>query len=80
MERALDLAAGIVTSPKFLLVPPSAQSLALANEWMRRFKLGRKRVLDTHLAAIYHLAGCKRLLTSNGDDFKIFGVFEIVSP
>jgi hypothetical protein len=47
---------------------------------MRQFNLGRKRILDTHLAAILHTNGVRRLLTSNPADFKIFGVLEIVTP
>lgn len=80
MERALDLAVAFSSSQKVFLAGETTESLRLANEWMRRFKLGRKRVLDTHLAATYHLHGCKRLLTSNPDDFKIFGVFELITP
>ena len=48
--------------------------------WMRQFNLGRKRILDTHLAAILHTAGARRLLTSNAKDFTVFNVFEIIAP
>lgn len=44
-------------------------------DWMRVHRLGRKRVLDTFLAALYHTRGVKRLATANDDDFAVFGVF-----
>jgi hypothetical protein len=37
-------------------------------------------ILDTQLAAIFHMAGVHRLLTSNSADFVVFGVFEIITP
>ena len=54
---------------------PSAATVELAMEWMARFSLGRKRILDTSLAAVYHLAGIRRLATGNRADFEVFGVF-----
>ena len=48
--------------------------------WMRQFNLGRKRILDTQLAAILHRNGVRRLLTSNPADFAVFAVLEIVTP
>jgi hypothetical protein len=47
---------------------------------MLQFKLGRKRVLDTHLAAILYSNGVTRLLTSNAADFVAFKVLEPVMP
>jgi hypothetical protein len=47
---------------------------------MREFDLGRKRILDTHLAAVLHTAGARRLLTSNPGDFAVFGVLKTITP
>lgn len=44
-------------------------------DWMAEHRLGRKRVLDTFLAALYHTRGIQRLATANRDDFAVFGVF-----
>lgn len=41
---------------------------------------GRKRVLDTVLAATLESAGVSRLATFNVDDFSVFGFLEVVSP
>lgn len=46
--------------------------------WLTRHQLGRKRLLDTMLAASFHRAGVKRIITNNERDFRVLGVFEIV--
>ena len=55
-----------------------------AIEWfmvaMSRHRLGRKRVLDTLLAAIYRSAGITSLLTLNAADFSVFGEFSCIGP
>ena len=52
---------------------PSGESTVLFLDWMQRHQLGRKRILDTQLAAILWTAGVRQLLTSNPADFQIFG-------
>ena len=47
--------------------------------WLTRYQLGRKRLLDTMVAASFQSAGVKRILTNNGRDFKALGDFEILS-
>jgi len=42
--------------------------------------LGRKRLLDTLLAATYHHAGIQSVLTTNPADFATLGVFRCVTP
>ena len=54
---------------------PDARSESLALQWMEDFKLGRKRILDTALAAAYHSFGVRRLATANPADFAVFQVF-----
>ncbi|MGD9583927.1 MAG: type II toxin-antitoxin system VapC family toxin [Lysobacterales bacterium] len=46
--------------------------------WMREHRLGRKRLLDTLLAACYHRAGVARIATSDWRDFARYEVFDIV--
>lgn len=48
-------------------------------EWMSVHRLGRKRVLDTFLASVYHSGGVTRLATANREDFAVFGVFRFES-
>lgn len=52
---------------------PCGESTALFLDWMQQHRLGRKRILDTQLAAILWAAGARRLLTANPHDFKVFG-------
>jgi predicted nucleic acid-binding protein len=44
--------------------------------WMEEFRLGRKRILDTCLAATYLENGVRRLATANAGDFVVFKVFD----
>ncbi len=56
---------------------PTLDSTRLTLSWLRQHRLGRKRLLDTQLAATYYAAGIGRLLTLNAADFSVFGVFQI---
>ena|SRR5687767_982795 len=48
--------------------------------WLQQFSLGRKRLLDTLLAATYRQASIQSLLTTNPADFSVFGVFTCITP
>ncbi len=48
--------------------------------WLEQFSLGRKRLLDTLLAATYLQAGVLSLLTTNPADFTVFGTFTCITP
>ena len=48
--------------------------------WLQQFSLGRKRLLDTLVAATYWQAGIQSLLATNQSDFLVFGVFTCVAP
>ena len=80
MTEALDWMETFLANPAVTVIEPSAKSAPQTLRWMRQFNLGRKRILDTHLAAVLHTAGVRRLLTSNPGDFAVFGVFEIIAP
>lgn len=80
MIEALDWIEGFLKNPMVGLLEPTKASAEQALRWMRQFNLGRKRILDTHLAAVFYTAGVRRLLTSNPADFAVFGVLEIVTP
>jgi predicted nucleic acid-binding protein len=80
MIEALDWMESFLSNPAVSVLEPKPESVRQTLLWMREFKLGRKRILDTQLAAIFHTAGINRLLTSNPADFEVFGVFEIISP
>ncbi len=48
--------------------------------WLEAHGLGRKRLLDTLLAATYRQAGILSLLTLNPADFKIFDQLSCITP
>jgi predicted nucleic acid-binding protein len=80
MNEALDWIEDFMANPAVGLLEPSQESVRQMLRWMRQLNLGRKRILDTHLAAVLHTAGVRRLLTSNPADFAVFGVLETVVP
>ena len=53
-------------------------SLKRALLWSNMFKLGRKRIQDTHMAAAFAEAGVSELWTANPGDFEIFEIFDLV--
>lgn len=82
-ERPLGMAEAVELSEQWwhsrecrpVAVDAEAGSLFLA--WMAEHGLGRKRLLDTLLAATYYRAGVERLATTDWRDFARYGVFEI---
>jgi hypothetical protein len=50
-------------------------------DWLEYFQLGRKRLLDTLLAATYRHGGVRSLLTTNPPrDFGVFECFDLITP
>jgi predicted nucleic acid-binding protein len=47
--------------------------------WLRQHRLGRKRLLDTLLAATFHRAGIRRIITNNERDYRVLGVLDVVT-
>jgi predicted nucleic acid-binding protein len=46
--------------------------------WLREHGLGRKRLLDTLLAATYFAHGVRSMVTSNVRDFEVYGCFKVL--
>ncbi len=61
-------------------VYPTAESTTLFLDWIGRFTLGRKRLLDTQLAAMLWTAGVRRIFSSNARDFAVFPDLQVISP
>lgn len=79
MNDALREAWGIWDSGEVVQIMPSPEVLPRTLELLADLQLGRKRILDTALAATLELAGIRRLATFNPSDFKIFEFLEIVT-
>lgn len=76
VEQALREAAHWSAFADVTAVAADDADLARFADWMTRHQLGRKRILDTLLAATYFGHGATRILTLNKADFAIFGVFD----
>ena len=79
MAEAISRAEHGWQAAEVVRVFPDVQAVSDFLVWLTRHQLGRKRLLDTMLAATFHCAGVKRIVTNNERDFKVLGIFDIVS-
>jgi predicted nucleic acid-binding protein len=83
MPLGINAAIGIAqqwwTAKEVVQTFPDAASTQQFLVWLQQISLGRKRLLDTLLAAIYTQAGITSLLTTNPGDFSVFGVFTCIA-
>lgn len=79
-EEARSLAEQWWTAREVEAVFPNGVVVKQFLEWLQTYRLGRKRLLDTLLAATYFQAGATSLLTLNARDFMIFGCFYCLGP
>jgi predicted nucleic acid-binding protein len=80
MTVALLRAKQIWNAAEVVHVFPDASGTSQFLAWMQEYRLGRKRLLDTILAATYRVAGIDAVVTLNRADFEVFGCFSIVEP
>ena len=80
MTAARQLAEQWWTAREVVRVFPDDAATRQFLAWLQQFSLGRKRLLDTLLAATYRQAGIQSLLTTNQADFLVFGVFTCIAP
>ena len=83
-ERPLPVSAALAMAEAWWNAPEVDQILASSSAvgrflaTMNARKLGRKRILDTMLAATYLAAGVTRLITGNAADYRIFPDLELI--
>ena len=80
IATARQLAVQWWTAREVVRVFPDESAAQLFLAWLEGFSLGRKRLLDTLLAATYHQAGIRSVLTINEADFQVFAVFHCITP
>jgi predicted nucleic acid-binding protein len=78
MQDARNVAQKWWTASEVIQISCEAPAVAQFFDWHRDHALGRKRLLDTLLAASYHVAGIDSILTTNPQDFAILGFFKCV--
>jgi predicted nucleic acid-binding protein len=78
MAEAITRAEHWWQATEVVRVFPDPRSVADFLQWLRIHRLGRKRLLDTLLAAALRNAGIRRIITNNHADYRIFGCFELI--
>jgi predicted nucleic acid-binding protein len=78
MTEAIELCETLWNAAECRPVAAGADAGALFLTWMHEHALGRKRLLDTLLAATLHAAGVERLATTDWRDFEVYGAFDLV--
>ena len=85
-ERPLDMVAALKTARAWWEARetehavPTPESMDRFWSWMTEHRLGRKRLLDTMLAATYWSHGIRTILSSNARDYHTFGCFQVLTP
>lgn len=59
---------------------PTENSTRIFLDWVSKHNLGRKRLLDTQLAATYYSQGITSIVTTNVRDYSVFGCFSLRCP
>lgn len=78
MEQAIERTWFWADQERIKIIYPNECSLKRALLWTNMYKLGRKRIQDTHMAAAFAEAGVTELWTANPADFEIFEAFDLV--
>lgn len=80
MDRAMALAGFWAAAAEVVHLPDGPEVTALWLDWLTRHRLGRKRLLDTLIAATWHHARIQEVFTLNPADFNIFDAFTFSLP
>lgn len=80
MEQAILLGRELWDGNEVVRLTPGLTVLHRALDLLTSLRLGRKRTLDTVLAATLEAAGVRRFATFNGQDFRVFPFLEVVTP
>lgn len=78
MTQAIGHAQQWWDAKEVVRVFPGNHSVTDFFQWLRHRQLGRKRLLDTMLAATFKAAAVSKIITNNAHDFEVLGSFEIV--
>jgi len=78
MEEATDRAERWWQAKETARILPDFSSTLAWLDLLRRYRLGRKRLLDTMLAATCKTSGINKIITNNAEDFRVFGFLEVV--
>lgn len=80
MTEAHRLAEQWWTAIEVKQIFPDDAATRLFLKWIDQYSLGRKRLIDTLLAATFRIDGISSILTLNPSDFAVFGGFTCIIP
>ena len=80
MQAGLRWSRDLWNASEVVRILPGPGVLDRTLELLGSLRLGRKRILDTALAATLELAGVRRLATFNPGDFRSFAFLQLVAP
>lgn len=80
MEQACQRVEFWKNQERIQVIHPDDSSFEQAQNWIKKYNLGRKRIIDTHIAAAYFCSGIDTIVTSNPSDFEIFNCFQLLGP
>ena len=75
MEAASAMARFWTNATEVRLLPQGQDVTRQWLDWLAEHRLGRKRLLDTLIAATWHVAGIRDVYTLNPNDFTVFRKF-----
>ena len=78
MEIAIERCWYWIDHQRVKVVYSSDDSLKRQLLWMSMHELGRKRINDTTMAAVYAQEGVSKIITANPADFEILKTFEVI--
>jgi len=77
MDRAIERVWFWIEQKRVRVLYPGDASLKRSLMWMTAYELGRKRLIDTQMAATYAEEGVTEIWSANPEDFALFGVFKL---
>jgi predicted nucleic acid-binding protein len=77
MSQAIDRTWYWSEQSRIHILYPDDESFKCAQVWLSLYHLGRNRLIDTHMAAIYARAGVTTLWTANAKNFEVFNMFAL---
>ena len=79
ITEALDRAEHWWNAVEVIRVFPDGTTVDNFSGMIRKFFLGRNRLLDTMLAATFQQHGVRKIITNNDADYRVLGTLEIVA-
>lgn len=79
MDEAIERAERWWQAKEVVRLFPDASSTLFWMDLLRKYRIGRKRLLDTLLAATCRANNIRRLISNNEEDFQVFEFIRVVT-